>query len=394
MSDVIYLSAKEAANELGVRPATLYAYVSRGLIRSVQGSGRTRLYDASDIRFLRGRKAGDGLEDREGQPRGTAAKGVLETKLTLLTEEGHYYRGQSALELAKAGTLESVATLLWECEGDPFAQPAPLVMGVSTGSMRPVERAIVALCSWPEQDNAAYTLSQELLKQKGASLIRLAAGALLLQSPSTAPVHFQIAEAWGVTDPKAIDIIRATLVLCADHELNTSAYAVRCAASTRAPLHAVLISGLGAFMGPRHGTNAERVTSWLRHIHVVADIDAVLQERCMNGEYLPGLGHSVYGGPDPRGEFLLGMLMNSGLDHPVIELIPLLLQRSNELFGGYLNVDFPLALLERILGLPKNSAGILFCISRISGWIAQALEQYQMQEQIRPRAAYVGIRPT
>ncbi|WP_244283658.1 citrate/2-methylcitrate synthase [Pseudovibrio sp. Tun.PSC04-5.I4] len=132
----------------------------------------------------------------------------------------------------------------------------------------------------------------------------------------------------------------------------------------------------------------------MKHIHVVADIDAVLQERCMNGEYLLSLGHSVYGVQDPRGEFLLGMLMNSELDHPVIELIPLLQQRSNKLFGRYLNLDFPLTLWAKILGLPKNFVGILFCISRISGWIAQGLEQYQIQEQIRPRAAYVGIRPT
>ncbi|WP_057460814.1 citrate synthase family protein [Pseudovibrio sp. POLY-S9] len=394
MSEVIYLSAKEAANELGVRPATLYAYVSRGLVRSVQGPGRTRLYDASDIRFLRSRRAGEGSEERDGQSRSAAAKGVLETKLTLLTDEGHYYRGQSALELAKAGTLESVATLLWDCENDPFAQPAPHAVEVMSGHQRPAERAIVALCSWPEQDSAAYTLSQELLKRKGACLIRLAASALLMQAPSTDPMHRQIAQAWGVKNEKAVDLIRATLVLCADHELNTSAYAVRCAASTRAPLHAVLVSGLGAFMGPRHGTNAERVLSWLKHIHVADDIENVLQERCMNGEYLPGLGHSVYGGPDPRGEFLLGKLMQSELDHPLVALIPPLLERSRELFGKHMNVDFPLALLEQILGLPKNSAGILFCISRISGWIAQALEQYQMQEQIRPRAAYVGIRPT
>ena len=394
MPEVIYLSAKEAANELGVRPATLYAYVSRGLIRSVQGAGRTRLYDASDIRFLRNRRAGEGAEEREGQSRNAAAKGVLETKLTLLTDDGHYYRGQSALELAKAGTLESVATLLWDCETDPFAQPAPNVVEMLNSHQRPVERAIVALCCWPEQDSAAYTLSQELLKQKGASLIRLAASALLMQAPSTDPMHRQIAQAWGVQNEEAVDLIRATLVLCADHELNTSAYAVRCAASTRAPLHAALVSGLGAFMGPRHGTNAERVLSWLKHIHVADDIESVLQERCMNGEYLPGLGHSVYGGPDPRGAFLLNKLMQSGLNHPLVELIPLLLERSGELFGKHMNVDFPLALLAQILGLPKNSAGILFCISRISGWIAQALEQYQMQEQIRPRAAYIGIRKT
>ncbi len=86
----------------------------------------------------------------------------------------------------------------------------------------------------------------------------------------------------------------------------------------------------------------------------------------MNGEYLPGLGHSVYGGPDPRGEFLLDMLMQSGLDHPLIELIPPLLERSHELFGKHMNVDFPLALLVQILNLPKNLQGFCFVFQELA----------------------------
>lgn len=394
MSEAIFLSAKEAANELGVQPATLYAYVSRGLVRSVQGVGRTRLYDASDVRALRSQKGGAMLEEDGVPQRANVAKGVLETKLTLITEDGPFYRGQSALSLAKAGTLESVSTLLWACEDDPFAASAPYLAMEFDERTRPVERAIAALSMWPLQDKAAYTLAPELLKAKGAGLMRIATAALLQQAPSDTLFHMQAAKAWGITDSAAIDVLRCAMVLCADHELNTSAYAVRCAASTRAPLHAALISGLGAFMGPRHGTNAERVCSWLKLIHEPADVDETLQERCLNGEHLPGFGHCVYGGEDPRARFLLDQLMAAGLDHPLISMVPMILERSRELFGGHMNIDFPLALVERTLGLPKNSSGILFCISRLSGWIAQGLEQYQMQDQIRPRAAYVGIRPT
>ena len=97
MNKPIYLSAREAANELGVQPATLYAYVSRGLIASVAGSGKQRRYDAGDVRRLKGRKSSDeptGLRPLTGDP-------VLETELTLIAKDGPVYRGHSALELAE-----------------------------------------------------------------------------------------------------------------------------------------------------------------------------------------------------------------------------------------------------------------------------------------------------
>ncbi len=387
MSTPIYLSAAEAATELGVRPQTLYAYVSRGLIRSIPGPGKQRRYDASDVRRLQGRKDGPS----EGGSRPLSGDEVLETRLTLIAEGGPFYRGHSATVLARSSTLEAVATLLWDCDSDPFAGqvPAPPPANPALG---PIDRLMMAVAAWPAQDRAAYTLSPNLLAEKGAGLLRYGVAALLGTDPDADPVHEQFTKAWTV-EPSVAPVLRAALVLVADHELNTSAFAVRCAASTRAPLHATLLSGLGAFSGPRHGAASDRVSAWLEEIDEAEDIERVIGGRLARGEPLPGFGHAVYTGPDPRAECLLAILKEQAGGLPFVDLLPAIIDAGNDLYGLKPNIDFALAAAQKAFALPEGAGKLLFCGGRIVGWIAHALEQYRVPEQIRPRAAYVGERP-
>ncbi|MES0884683.1 citrate/2-methylcitrate synthase [Roseibium sp. SCP14] len=388
MSTPIYLSAREAAAELGVQPATLYAYVSRGLIASVAGPGKKRRYDAADVRRLKGRKAS---EDQTGS-RPLTGDPVLETELTLIAEYGPVYRGRLATDLAETSTLETVATLLWDSGDDPFAKNVPESPPELPTGLAPLDRLMMALAAWPLQDRAAYTLAPRLLQQKGAALLRYSIAALLDQEPVAIPIHTQIANAYGVS-ASAKNLIRAALVLCADHELNTSAFAARCAASTRAPLHAALISGLGAFTGPRHGAASDRATAWLAEITPDSDIEMVLADRLGRGESLPGFGHLIYQERDPRADCLLDILLRTEAGHPFVERLPVLIKAADDLFGLPPNVDFALAAIQKTYGLPKDSGKIIFCAGRMTGWIAHALEQYAAHEKIRPRAAYVGERP-
>ncbi len=388
MSKPIYLSAREAAAELGVQPATLYAYVSRGLISSVAGPGKKRRYEASDVRRLKGRRA---AEDQGGS-RPLTGDPVLETELTLIAEDGPVYRGHSAIGLAQTSTLETVATLLWRSEDDPFAEKAPKPTPELPEGLGPLDRLMMALAAWPLQDKAAYTQAPNLLQVKGAALLRYGVAALLNTRPVAVPVHTQIAEAFAVPGAGK-NLIRAALVLCADHELNTSAFAARCAASTRAPLHAALISGLGAFAGPRHGAASDRAVAWLADVGPETDFETVLSDRLSRGEMLPGFGHSIYRTQDPRAACLLDMLFRSEPDDPFVRSLPRLISVAGDLFGLPPNVDLALAAIQKTYGLPKDAAKIIFCAGRIIGWIAHALEQYAAHEQIRPRAAYVGERP-
>jgi len=388
MTTPIYLSAREAAAELGVQPATLYAYVSRGLISSIAGPGKQRRYDAADVRRLKGRKAADdhsGTRPLTGDP-------VLETELTLISEDGPIYRGRPAVGLARTSTLETVATLLWASQADPFAEAAPLPPPDLPEGLAPLDRLMMALSAWPLQDRAAFTQAPKLLQVKGAALLRYSVAALLNAKPVAVPIHTQIADAFGVSS-QAKNVIRAALVLCADHELNTSAFATRCAASTRAPLHAALISGLGAFAGPRHGAASDRAIAWISEIGPETDIEAMLSDRLSRGDPLPGFGHSIYRVPDPRAACLLDILLRSEPNHPFVQRLPGLIAIARDLFGEAPNVDLALAAIQKTYGLPKECGKIIFCAGRMTGWIAHALEQYRAPEQIRPRAAYVGERP-
>ncbi len=388
MSTPIYLSAQEAAAELGVRPATLYAYVSRGLIQSVPGPGKQKRYDAADVRRL---KTGKATDEGSGTP-GLSGHSVLETRLTMITDDGPLYRGLLATDLAQTSTLEAVATLLWDCSDDPFAEAPDVKLPAVPEGLGPVDRLMAAYAVWPASDRAAYTLSPQLLRKKGAQLLRYGVAVLLQTETQTAPIHVQFGDAWQISGAGQ-EILRAALVLAADHELNTSAFAVRCAASTRAPLHAALLSGIGAFSGPRHGAASDRARAWLAEISEERDIETILGGRLARGEELPGFGHGVYTGRDPRADCLLRVLKESAGGHPFARLLPEIVQTAGDLFGVRPNIDFALAAAQRTLGLPEDAGKILFCAGRIVGWIAHALEQYATPEQIRPRATYVGERP-
>ena len=120
-SAALYLSAREASAELAISPATLYAYVSRGLIRSEPSSdSRSHRYRAEDVRSLKERRA------PSPEPRGLrsfdADLPVMDSAIATITEDGPIYRGVNCIELAETDTLEHAATLLWDVTGvDPFS---------------------------------------------------------------------------------------------------------------------------------------------------------------------------------------------------------------------------------------------------------------------------------
>src|SRR5215468_11967124 len=119
-SPELYLSAPEAAAELAISPATLYAYVSRGLIRSEPTpDSRKNRYRAEDIRGLKERRA------PSPEPRGFKSFDpdlpVLDSAIATITEAGPIYRGVNCVDLAEKDTLEHAATLLWDVTRvDPF----------------------------------------------------------------------------------------------------------------------------------------------------------------------------------------------------------------------------------------------------------------------------------
>ncbi|MEQ9639683.1 MAG: citrate/2-methylcitrate synthase [Alphaproteobacteria bacterium] len=387
-----YLTAAEAAAELNVSRATLYAYVSRGLIRSEQEPGkRTRRYRADDVRSLRGRREGASAENRDDALNFGAP--LLESAITLIADGGLYYRGRDVVALAKSASVESVARLLWGQDRlDPFTQPPPAPPADHTGldglprcqSLFPVAAA---------GDLRAYNLEPSGVAATGARILRLVVGLLAGGRPTTAPLERQLAGGWGCAAAAAEPLLRMALILCADHELNASAFAVRVVAATRATPYGAVLAGLAALQGPRHGGQAALVTRMLEAPGEGGTALERIAGRLQRGEPLPGFGHPLYPDGDVRARALLDALRDMAPDAPTLADDLAVAAAVAELTGRAPNVDFALALLARALSLPAGAPLALFAIGRVIGWIAHAQEQYRTPGLIRPRARYTGDHP-
>ena len=392
--DTLYLSARDAATELAVSPATLYAYVSRGLIRSEPGENpRSRRYRAEDVRGLKSRRA----PMADGQGLKAADLPILDSAISTITEAGSIYRGVYAVSLSQSATFEQAATLLWDSKAsDPFAKanlpvisPAMRKILEATLNVVPTDRTIAVLALAAAADPRAYNSVAEGRAAIGARILRLVISAMIGAEPSADPLHRQIARAWAPQSRQAEDLIRRTLVLLADHELNASTFTVRCAVSTGISLYDAVIAGLVALKGPRHG-GAGPLASKLVDTLLEGDIAAIVRERVALGERFAGFGHLIYRKGDPRGVSLLEELTKAGADKRLTIEVP---ERIAEATGAFVNIDYALAVMCKTLQLPRGSETAIFAMARTAGWIAHAIEQLESQVLIRPRARYVGPAP-
>jgi citrate synthase len=393
----LYLSAREAAAELAISPATLYAYVSRGLIRSEPSpDSRSHRYRAEDVRGLKERRAPSAVE-----PHGFRSFDpdlpVMDSAIATITEEGAIYRGVNCIDLSEKDTLEHTATLLWDVTGvDPFtADNCPHVSeemrAIAEAARRaaPIDRAIAVLALATSADPGAFTRAPEGRAMVGGRIVRLLVATMLNAEPSSELLHQQIAKAWAPDNKHAPDLIRRALVLLADHELNASTFTVRCAASTGLSLYDAVIAGLAALKGPMHG-GAGVLASRLVKTLIDQDAEPVIRERVALGERFAGFGHGVYKRGDPRAMSLLNALTRAGAARKFTREVP---ERIAEATGEFVNIDYALAVLAHSQRLGPGSELTLFAMARAVGWIAHASEQLQYGRLIRPRARYVGPAP-
>jgi citrate synthase len=377
-----WLTAGEATDRLGVRAQTLYAYVSRGRIeaRGDAHDPRRRLYRAEDIdrlrqRKARGRKAAHVAEDAIawGEP-------VLASAITTVRDGRLYYRGRDAGDLARTASLESVARLLRGGHGAALKQRPPVGHPAAAGARA---RAFLALAGRAAADPPARGRAPLALAAEAAGLLDDFADAVA-GAPYAGPIHVRLARAWGVGDDGA-ELIRMTLVLLADHELNASTFAARVTASTGASLAAAALAGLSALSGPLHGGMAPRVRAFLDEAGRVGPEPAV-RARLAQGLRIPGFGHPLYPDGDPRARTLIAAFAPP----PAFEAAR---AAAESLTGEAANVDYALTALAAALALPEDAAFLLFAIGRCAGWLAHALEQVQTGQLIRPRARYIGPEP-
>jgi citrate synthase len=400
-----FLTAQEAAAELGISLTTLYAYASRGMLRSaaVPGDPRARRYPAGDVQRLKDKK------ELRKDPEKAAPKAlswgapVLESALTLVQDGRLYYRGRDVVELARTATVEEVAALLWT--GDPeeaarlfWEKPPelpPWAKGLFKGDLSPVERCQVALPLAGAADLAAWDLRPAAVAATGARILRFMAEVAAGRAPASS-IAATLQQGWASDRSDRSDEIgpiNAALILAADHELNVSAFTARCVASAAANPYDVVSAGLAALKGARHGGHTERVEMLFREAGSASGARRALADRLRRGEEIPGFGQPLYPAGDPRGRALLDLASEIAPRSSAVELAQALADAGRELIREHPTIDFGLVTLARALGLPERTPLALFALGRTIGWLGHAIEEYGAGRLIRPRAAYVGEPP-
>jgi len=414
ISKLDYLTAKDVIGILEIKPQTLYAYVSRGWVRTLAQQGtREKLYVREDVEKLQARSharaghgpvAADAL--RWGEP-------VVNSSITELTQEGPSYRGRLATDIARMDCpFEVTADLLWSGIWNektafwPSYQPSsefttlvsPYFNRTSPALVRGRLAMLVQCLGETQNGNPEIALGSTTAAAR--QIVQVIAGAfgVLLGSP-----FVQAESGESVADllmramhRDADDTVRrglnATLNLAADHELALPTFIARAAASTGANLNACVLTGLTTFDGPLTGTAGSGIEELLSSCQTKADLKAQVLHAHKLGRQFPGFNHPMYPNGDPRAHFLLEFARSL---HTLPAAAHALLETVEELAREFHIVpSFPagLAILQLALGLPPGCGSALFFLGRIAGLVAHVQEQRMAAFFIRPRARYVGVK--
>jgi len=397
------LTAVEAAARLGIKPATLYAYVSRGLLgRERAPHGRASTFDAGEVERLARR----GRTGRRGRRPRTEL--VVESALTAIEGGAFYYRGLPVTELAATRTFEEVAEWLWTGRFAPRAawragaatlEAARRAQAALPEGALPLERIRVVAAALAAGDDLRLELRPEAVTAAGRALIAGLVDCLPRLGPAPSPDASIAGRLWPDLspldpDPALLGILDAALVLLADHELAASTVAARVAASVRADPYAVASAGLATISGAHHAGASLAMEGLLAEIERPEQAARAVGERLRRGERLWGIGHPLYPDGDPRAVFLFERLHRAANGSSRLAVVDALLDATRRRGLPPPNVDLALAALAHVAGMTRGAGEAIFAVARVAGWLAHALEEYQRDVPFRPRALYTGPSPS
>lgn len=390
------LTAAEAAARLGVKRATLYAYVSRGLLhRHVAMDGRTSLFDSDEVDAF-----------RSGRRRHTEGEldALISTGLTLVRDGELRIRGRSLVALSQTHSYEEIVDHLWGSAAEPWAIDSAVQDAVEaaqcalpTGAPR-IDRLRVTVAVVSALDPQRFDLDPGAVRRAAKQLLLAMVVGLppMGRSPGVgAPLADHL---WArLTARRPNEDRRAALngamALVVDHGLAASTLGARVAASVRADPYSVVQAGLGVLGGTLHGALSGAVHEMLEEAERSGDPAAVVGEARRRLGVNPGFGHAVYTTEDPRYPALMARVSDAwsgdarlGTVHAVRDLI-------SERTSAIPNVDLALGSLTWLAGMEPDAGETIFAVSRTAGWIAHSLEEYDEKPlRFRPRARYTGPR--
>ncbi|PZD94067.1 citrate synthase [Paenibacillus sambharensis] len=332
------------------------------------------------------------------------------------------YRGINIDELAEHATFEETAYLLWygklpnaaELKGlmdelsASAAVPAEVLEQIKlypkgTNSMAALRTAVSSLALYDESANdmSAEANLRKAIKLQAqlptivAAFARIREGKEPIAPKAGATIAYNFLYMLTGQEPEevAVKALDQALVLHADHELNASTFAARVTVATLSDIYSGVTSAIGALKGPLHGGANEAVMVMLDEIGSVDNVEPYINDKLNNKVKIMGFGHRVYKNGDPRAKHLQHMSRELGKLTGNMELYNMSV-KIEELVTGQKglkpNVDFYSASVYTTLKISRDLFTPIFAISRVSGWTAHILEQYENNRLIRPRAEYTG----
>ena len=396
---------------LGIKPATLYTYVSRGLLHPLrQAHRKANRYLVEELQSLKVRSSvrqGNGpvaaAAMRWGQP-------VIETSITEIEADGPRYRGFLATDLVRhPARFENTAELLWSGLQTDSPQTWP-VETMKVDVARALEAVLQKGCNRPRMMRVfsivatvlgGGTLEQELrmgsTERLSRQMLFAFAGACGLLGPRGVyqqpqveqSLALHVMEAMGVTKAPALEqAINTALILSADHELSSSTFSARIAASTGSTLHACVVAALATHQGAALAGGADAAEDLTESLHSNADLRGRLAEAELKGQRLPGFGLPIYPNGDPRAALMIKLAQQTAPGSAQADLALRFVEGVNERLGLHPNIEMGLVVLCNAWRLPPRSACALWGIGRTAGWIAHTMEQRLAGFTIRPRGLY------
>ena len=419
-----YASAAEAMALLKVRPQTLYAYVSRGWIRSVSQTGlKEKLYLRDDIERVGQRSAARAGHGAVAASAMNWGEPIFPTSITEITALGPRYRGHLAADLVHAGTsFEAVAELLWTGE---LAEPSPLLPVVPVWPVRKpsaeLTKLMRTLTALKARDNLleAFALVVLLLGvRRGSVADRLSQGQTLPaareamqtvvaccgfagSAQTFRPMQKGESIVDGLINALALsdldvnrEALRAILILMADHELSPGTLSARVVASAGGTLHSCLASAMCATSGVEVGRIYERVEDLLGQAHTATELLKRARQMHSRGLSVPGFDHPLYPHGDPRATQLLALARKHPGQTRGLRAIFRFIDAMGTSTGLLPRQELAVVVLARALGLPRQASAALFALGRLAGWVAHVQEQRTAGNLLRPRAKFVATKGT
>ncbi|MFJ9201397.1 citrate synthase [Streptomyces flaveolus] len=398
------LTTREAAELLGVKPETVYAYVSRGQLSSRRSTGgRGSTFDAEEVRSLARRNR---RESGTAQPSGQEL--AVRTRITLIDKDRYYYRGVDAVDLATRHSYEEVAEWLWTGRlrpGMSFTAPEASVavarraVDALPEHAGPTDRLRVAAIAAAAADPLRFDLSEDAVLGTARVLIPTMVAALppvFHERADRGPLAHRL---WTrlsgrPADEASLNVLDTALSLLVDHDLAASTLAVRVAASARAHAYAAVSAGLGVIEGPLHGAAGGLAHRMLLEVLDQGSAAPVIAEELRAGRRIPGLGHRLYPGEDPRARALFALLEDIPGAAPALAAARDVVATTARHTPLHANVDLALAVFTASSGMAATAGETIFAVARTAGWIAHALEEYgERPLRMRPSGLYSGPRP-